>query len=120
MAESLVTLEQHREFILQQILHLPDFRSGSITAIRAPCGKPSCHCHQPHHPGHGPNYRREAIEQTLAAYVLSTDGKLNRANSNVKTAESGFCPDTKQFHSHKAGWLHPGQLQQLLFRHQFR
>ena len=21
------------------------------------CGKPNCHCHQPHHPGHGPNFR---------------------------------------------------------------
>ncbi len=57
MSESLATLEQQRDSILQQILHLPDFRSGSITAIRAPCGKPNCRCHQPHHPGHGPNYR---------------------------------------------------------------
>jgi hypothetical protein len=57
MSEPLATLEQQRDSILQQILHLPDFRSGSITAIRAPCGKPNCRCHQPHHPGHGPNYR---------------------------------------------------------------
>ena len=26
-------------------------------ALPARCGKPHCHCHQPDHPGHGPNFR---------------------------------------------------------------
>jgi hypothetical protein len=43
--------------VLSEILHLGDFRSGSITAISGRCGKPNCHCHQPGQPGHGPNYR---------------------------------------------------------------
>jgi hypothetical protein len=47
MPESLATLEQQRTAILSQILHLGDFRSGSITAISGRCGKPNCHCHQP-------------------------------------------------------------------------
>ena len=57
MPESLATLEQQRAAILSEILHLGDFRSGSITAIRGRCGKPTCRCHQPGQPPHGPNYR---------------------------------------------------------------
>ncbi len=54
---SLSSLEQQRSRVLNEILGLGDFRSGSITAVRAHCGKPNCRCHQPGHPGHGPNYR---------------------------------------------------------------
>src|SRR5205807_2256864 len=57
MPESLVQLEQQRNAIFQQMLRLPDFRSGSITATRGTCGKPTCRCHQPNQPGHGPNFR---------------------------------------------------------------
>lgn len=57
MTESLDALEQQRHSIFQEMTRLPDFRSGSITATRGTCGKPNCHCHQPHHPGHGPNFR---------------------------------------------------------------
>ena len=57
MPESLATLEQQRAAIVSEILHLGDFRSGSITAIRGRCGKPTCRCHQPGQPPHGPNYR---------------------------------------------------------------
>jgi len=54
---SLSSLEQQRSRVLNEILGLGDFRSGSITAVRTHCGKPNCRCHQPGHPGHGPNYR---------------------------------------------------------------
>ena len=57
MPLSLAALEQQRSALLTQILELGDFRSGSITAISGPCGKPNCHCHQAGQPGHGPNYR---------------------------------------------------------------
>ncbi len=57
MPLSLAALEQQRSTLLTQILELGDFRSGSITAISGPCGKPNCHCHQAGQPGHGPNYR---------------------------------------------------------------
>lgn len=57
MPESLAALEQKRSSILMQILELGDFRSGSITAINGRCGKSNCRCHQPHQPGHGPNFR---------------------------------------------------------------
>ena len=54
MPESLIDLEQQRNAIVQQMLRLPDFRSGSITATRGTCGKANCRCHQPNQPGHGP------------------------------------------------------------------
>src|ERR1039457_317496 len=57
LLDSLATLEQQRSGILTRILDLGDFRSGSITSISGPCGKPTCRCHQAGQPGHGPNYR---------------------------------------------------------------
>ena len=55
--ESLESLEQQRANIANQIAALGDLRCGSITATSGRCGKPSCHCHQPKDPGHGPNLR---------------------------------------------------------------
>ncbi len=57
MPPTLIELERQRAGILQDIARLGDLRRGSITAITARCGKVNCHCHQPHHPGHGPNFR---------------------------------------------------------------
>jgi hypothetical protein len=57
MPPSLDVLESQRAELLRQIAQLGDLRSGSITSITARCGKPNCHCHQPNHPGHGPNFR---------------------------------------------------------------
>lgn len=50
-------LEQQRASIVSQITALGDLRAGSITPTKGRCGKPSCHCHQPNDPGHGPNLR---------------------------------------------------------------
>lgn len=36
----------------------------------------------------------QAIQQTLTAYGLTSDGQLSPINSNVKTVDSGSCPDT--------------------------
>jgi len=57
MSPSLEVLEHQRAELIRQMAQLGDLRSGSITSITARCGKPNCHCHQPHHPGHGPNFR---------------------------------------------------------------
>lgn len=55
--KSLESLEQQRANIANQISALGDLRAGSITPTTGRCGKPNCHCHQPHDPGHGPNLR---------------------------------------------------------------
>jgi hypothetical protein len=57
MPDSLADLLEQRQSLLQELLTLGDFRPGSITATQGKCGKVSCRCHRPHHPGHGPNYR---------------------------------------------------------------
>ena len=55
--KSLESLEQQRAKIANQIAALGDLRCGSITSTTGRCGKPTCHCHQPKDPGHGPNLR---------------------------------------------------------------
>ncbi len=57
MPHTLPELELKKSELLRQMTALGDFRSGSITSIRGRCGKPNCRCHQPKHPGHGPNFR---------------------------------------------------------------
>ena len=57
MPDSLLDLERRRSQVLAEISELGDFRPGSISAPSGRCGTPSCHCHQPYDPGHGPNSR---------------------------------------------------------------
>jgi hypothetical protein len=82
--ESLATLESQRSIIQLQILELGDFRSGSITAINGRCGKPSCHCHQPNQPGHGPNFRltRKVNGKTISE-SFSSAVELRKAQREV-------------------------------------
>ena len=84
MPESLADLEQQRQAILQRILELPDFRSGSITATYGTCGKASCHCHQPNQPRHGPNFRltRKVRGKTVTESFASA-AELQKARREV-------------------------------------
>jgi hypothetical protein len=85
LPESLATLEQQRCSILMQILELGDLRSGSITAINGRCGKPSCHCHQPNHPGHGPNFRlTRKINGKTISESFSSAAALRKAQREVE------------------------------------
>ena len=84
MTESLEELEQQRSSIFQEMARLPDFRSGSITAIRGTCGKPNCHCHQPHHPGHGPHFRLTRKENgKTVTETFATPTELRKAQREV-------------------------------------
>jgi hypothetical protein len=57
MPNSLLELEGRRSKLMAEISALGDFRRGSISATGGRCGTPSCHCHKPDDPGHGPNLR---------------------------------------------------------------
>jgi hypothetical protein len=85
MTESLEDLEQQRSSIFQEMVRLPDFRSGSITATRGTCGKPNCHCHQPHHTGHGPHFRltRKRNGKTITE-TFGTPAALRKAQREVE------------------------------------
>lgn len=85
MPEFLAALEQQRSSILTQILELGDFRSGSITAINGRCGKPTCHCHQPGQPGHGPNFRlTRKINGKTVSESFSSAAELRKAQREVE------------------------------------
>lgn len=57
MPLSLAAFEERRDAIAQKIAQLGDLRPGSISNTSGRCGKPSCRCHRPGQPGHGPNLR---------------------------------------------------------------
>jgi hypothetical protein len=57
MERNLADLLEERAGILESIRELGDFRRGSITTTVGKCGTPTCHCHQPDDPGHGPSHR---------------------------------------------------------------
>jgi len=86
MPETLSTLEQQRTSVLNQILAVGDFRSGSITAISGRCGKPNCRCHQPGQPGHGPNYRlTRKVDGKTVSETFSSPAQLRKAEREVET-----------------------------------
>lgn len=85
MAESLADLKQQRSAIFQQMLELPDFRSGSITATYGTCGKPTCRCHQPNQPAHGPNYRlTRKVQGKTVTETFSSPAELHKAQREVE------------------------------------
>lgn len=57
MSVSVSDLETRRSQLLNQLGKLGDLRSGSISSTTGRCGKPSCRCHRPGQPPHGPNPR---------------------------------------------------------------
>ena len=85
MPESLSDLEQLRSAIFEQMRRLPDFRSGSVSATRGTCGKPTCHCHQPNHPGHGPHYRlTRKLKGKTVTETFATPAELHKAQREVE------------------------------------
>ena len=86
MSDSISTLEQQRSEILTRIVHLGDFRSGSISAIQGRCGRPNCHCHQPGQPGHGPNFRlTRKVNGKTVSESFSSAAELRKAQREVET-----------------------------------
>lgn len=86
MPDPLAALELQRSGILTQILALGDFRGGSVTAINGRCGKPSCHCHRPNQPGHGPNFRlTRKINGKSVSETFSSAAELRKAQREVES-----------------------------------
>ena len=84
MPESLADLERRRTVLAQQISQLGDLRPGSITGTSGRCGKPSCRCHQPGQPAHGPNLRLTyKVEGKTASEALSNPAALRKAEREV-------------------------------------
>jgi hypothetical protein len=85
LSPSLVSLEKQRAEVLARILELGDFRSGSVTAISGRCGKPSCRCHQPDQPAHGPNFRlTRKVKGKTVSETFSSIAELRKAQREVE------------------------------------
>jgi hypothetical protein len=77
-------LAQRREVIAQQIAQLGDLRPGCVSGTSGRCGKPSCRCHQPGEPPHGPNFRLtyKADGKTISE-SLPTPAAIRKAEREV-------------------------------------
>ena len=86
MTHSLSELEKRRAQLLAQISQLADLRPGSITATQGRCGNPNCHCHQPGHPGHGPNLRLTyKVEGKTVTESFATSAAQRKAEREIET-----------------------------------
>jgi hypothetical protein len=84
MPESITDLERRRSVLARQICQLGDLRPGSITGTSGRCGKPSCRCHQPGEPAHGPNLRLTyKLEGKTISEALSRPAALRKAEREV-------------------------------------
>src|SRR3989442_15871722 len=77
MPNSVHELERRRADIVQKIAGLGDLRPGSITTTQGKCGKPTCHCAEADHPGHGPHWRLtyKVGGRTLTQRLAGGEGK---------------------------------------------
>jgi len=84
MTETLPRLDNQRAQVVQEIARLGDFRRGSITSITGRCGKANCRCHQPGHPGHGPNFRlTRKVRGKTVSETFSSPAALRKAQREV-------------------------------------
>jgi len=56
MSDPTSNLEAERSALLDKLATTGDMRRGSITECYRRCGKPTCACAAPDHPGHGPYF----------------------------------------------------------------
>ena len=49
-------LEDEKGRLIQKIIHLPEFRQGTLYANYRKCGKKNCHCAEDDSKGHGPSW----------------------------------------------------------------
>jgi len=85
MSDTLTRLEQQRSALWSEMVHLGDFRSGSITSISGRCGKAGCRCHQPNQPGHGPNFRlTRKVQGKSVSETFASGAQLRKAQREVE------------------------------------
>ena len=77
-------LEQQRARLHADLAAIGDFRPGTLSAVMRRCGKPSCACADPAHPGHGPQHilTRKVAGKTVSAHIRPGP-ELERAAGQV-------------------------------------
>ena len=86
MADRLATLEARRQRLYQALAALGDLRRGTLSVNYRKCGKPTCRCARPDHPGHGPQYLWNAtIAGKSRARNLRLGPELEKVGHEVET-----------------------------------
>ena len=83
-ADELAALEARRAELYAQLAEVGDFRRGSLNAVYRKCGKASCACAAPGHPGHGPqwNLTRKVNGRTVTVH-LKPGPELDKARREI-------------------------------------
>lgn len=85
--EPLDELERRRAQLYEQLAGAGDIRPGSVNETWRRCGKPSCACARPGHPGHGPRYlwTRSAGGKTRSRQLAAAElDKVRREIANYR------------------------------------
>ncbi len=87
-ADELAELERRRAGLYAELGQVGDFRRGSLNESFRKCGKPSCACAAPGHPGHGPQWSltRKADGRTRTVH-LRPGPELDKARREVAEYE---------------------------------
>ena len=88
MAETLEALETKRTALLRAVSETGDMRQGSITETYRSCGKTTCGCAHPKHPGHGPFY----------AFTRKVDGKTQTIQLRPSPELSKLLREVETYH----------------------
>jgi len=86
MANPTSKLEAERSAILRALATTGDMRRGSLTECYRSCGKPTCACAAPDHPGHGPYYAfTRKVNGTTKTQQLRPGPLLTKIDREVET-----------------------------------
>lgn len=84
MTDTLSPLIEDRAELLRQITELSDFQPGSITSPTRRCGKATCQCAKPEHPGHGPYFQlTQKIHGKTATQSLPHMAAVRKAEAEI-------------------------------------
>ena len=77
-------LEQERGRLHADLAAIGDMRPGSLSAVMRRCGKPTCVCADPAHPGHGPQHilTKKVAGKTVSLH-LKPGPELDKATGEV-------------------------------------
>jgi hypothetical protein len=126
MPDSLAAFEADRSQLLEEFLGLGDLRPGSITAVVRRCGKPTCHCAQPHDPGHDPQFRltRRVAGKTVtesfpnpaalrkAQKEVAEFHRFQKLSAELVTLNERIC-ERRPVEQERGGWTEPEKKRRL-------
>jgi len=81
---SLADLEAQRAQLHADLAAVGDCRPGSLSAVMRRCGKPTCACGDPAHPGHGPQHiLTKKVDNKTVSVHLKAGPELEKVTGEV-------------------------------------